>query len=112
MNAKRAVVMFGLVVAAACANDTAACRASMLDDPRWRALVVEMNLPDYSHQRLEMYVKTLDDSRCILARADDAVRASALQSLDDEMGQALPLLVPASFTEKVHAYLRDALSKR
>jgi hypothetical protein len=108
---KRTVAMIALVLAAACSVDTG-FGDNLLDDPRWRSLVAEMKLRDYEVERLNTFVRILQDSRIIIKRADDSTRSLSLVGLDREIARALPLLVPPAFTDRVHAFLMNAMSGR
>lgn len=104
----RSLAMTVLVGALACSHDTSDPDASLLHDARFRALVTEMNLPDYAVQRLEMYVGTLDATRMMAWHADGSA-SGILVSIDTEVGRALPLFVPAKYVERLRVILREAM---
>lgn len=108
----RRFAMVGLVAALACSHDTGDADGSILHDARFRALVVEMNLPEHAEQRLEMYVATLDASRAMAWQAEPATEEVILGAMDTEIGRALPLLVPAIYVGKLRAILHDAMRPR
>lgn len=105
---KQILALLTIVVIAACSGGGDGS-TRMLDDPRWKALVAQMNLPDYKARRLEMYVGTLEDSRSMLAAADSETKTTATATLDGEIGRTLPLLVPPEFADRVYAFLSAAL---